>query len=217
MPPTRSRPSIGVLPFPVRAHSTTNYSPRDILELPLTKNQSLKIIEVKSEHWYIARTTSNDEGWVPAAYIKLHSRIEDMDIPGVFKAWNDKVKIAFGEKEDRDVHGNIKQYRRMVYKTFPWLPNEILTCEEVSCKIRKGEKEFGGCVHDVEMLLKGVGDEYSAKWLFKESLRWHPDRFGRKCNPGWREDGKKIVNEMFTILQELIDAEKKVEREQGYD
>jgi hypothetical protein len=213
MPLSRPNPPTCVLPFPVRAHSTTDYRPRDRLELPLSKNQKLEIVDVKSEHWYIARTTNLEEGWVPAAYIKLHSPIEDMDIPGLFRGWEDKVRIAFGGKKEYDADGNVKEYRRVVYKTFPWLPNEVLVCERTICKLRKEEKELGACVHDVEMLLRGVGDEYSAKWLFKESLRWHPDRFGRKCNPSWRDEGTKIASEMFIILQELIDIEKQSENE----
>jgi hypothetical protein len=208
-------PPIGVLHFPVRAHSTTNWKPRDILELRLTKNQQLKIVEVKSEHWYIARTTESEEGWVPAAMIKLHAPIESMDIAGIYRIWKEKVDIAFGAKPVFDENGDQKKSPRMTEKTFPWLPPEMTACEKMSCKLRKKEKPLGACVHDVEMLLQGVGDEYCAKWLWREKLKWHPDQFAKKCGMSWKEEGMEVACEMFIVMEELIEKEKEKAEEDG--
>jgi predicted nuclease with TOPRIM domain len=212
-------PPIGVLSFPVRAHATRNWKPRDILELPLTKNQQLKIVEVKSEHWYIARTTELDQGWVPAAMIKLHATIDSMDITGLYKDWKQKLDIAFGDKQAFDENGNEKTRQKMSEKSFPWLSPEVTACEEMSCMLRKNEKRLGACVHDVEKLLHGAGEVYCAKWLWKEKLKWHPDRFAKKCAKSWKKEGMEVASEMFIVLGELIDkvreAEKKSEEESG--
>ena len=69
------------------------------------------------------------------------------------------------------------------------------------------------CKHDVERLLKASG-LYSYEWLKQERIRWHPDRFGRLCEEGWRERGRKIAEEMFKIIDGLM-AEVEASRNAG--
>jgi hypothetical protein len=73
-----------------------------------------------------------------------------------------------------------------------------------SCVGLKDEK--GGlraCRHDVERFLKASG-LYSYEWLKQERIRWHPDRFGRLCEEGWREEGRKVAEEMFKVIDILM-------------
>lgn len=55
---------------------------------------------------------------------------------------------------------------------------------------------------------------YSYEWLRQERLRWHPDRFGRLCEEGWREKGKKMAGEMFKLMSVLIEE---IRSEEGKD
>jgi quinol monooxygenase YgiN len=66
------------------------------------------------------------------------------------------------------------------------------------------------CKHDVEALLRSSG-LYSYEWLRQERLRWHPDRFGRLCEEGWREVGRKMAEEMFKIVDALVEEVRAVE------
>lgn len=77
------------------------------------------------------------------------------------------------------------------------------------------EKGLGACAHDMERFLRaGLGENiYCAKWLRRESLNWHPDRIGKRCEQGWKREGEHIAGEMFVILTDLIDKQR--EREGG--
>ena len=54
----------GLLRRAIPAVATHAYSKRDVLELTLTVNQRLHILEAKGDWWFIARTMKGDEGWV---------------------------------------------------------------------------------------------------------------------------------------------------------
>jgi hypothetical protein len=94
--------------------------------------------------------------------------------------------------------------RGKLLTTFPYLPRSVTTCRMPSCVGLKDEK--GGlraCRHDVERFLKASG-LYSYEWLKQERIRWHPDRFGRLCEEGWREEGRKVAEEMFKVIDILM-------------
>lgn len=89
--------------------------------------------------------------------------------------------------------------------SFPYIPSRITTCTLTACTILKSEPDgIQACQHDVETLLRASG-LYSYEWLRQERLRWHPDRFGRLCEEGWRETGKKMAGEMFKLMSVLIE------------
>lgn len=197
---------IGPLLHPVRALVVDPHSSRDVLELTLTKSQPLKIIEVKSEYWFIARTQRGKEGWVPAKKLRLLGPLVNTRI--FYDLWTFKTNIALGKKLAKDKEGKVILHRRITGKTFPFLPPEICGCDKMECVMRKEDTGLGACVHDVERLLKGAGEAYCAKWLWGMSLMWHPDQFARKCAKGWRDEGRVLANEMFVILSELIEKER---------
>ncbi|KAF2623635.1 hypothetical protein BU25DRAFT_349499 [Macroventuria anomochaeta] len=88
---------------------------------------------------------------------------------------------------------------------FPYLPPAVTTCTLPSCELLKSDPlSIKACRHDVEVLLRASG-LYSYEWLRQERLRWHPDRFGRLCDEGWRESGKKMAEEMFKIIDALME------------
>lgn len=88
---------------------------------------------------------------------------------------------------------------------FPYLPPAITTCSLPSCELVKSEPEsIKACRHDVEAMMRSSG-LYSYEWLRQERLRWHPDRFGRLCDQNWRESGKKMAEEMFKIIDALME------------
>ncbi|KAF2846513.1 hypothetical protein T440DRAFT_458191 [Plenodomus tracheiphilus IPT5] len=89
--------------------------------------------------------------------------------------------------------------------TFPYLPSIHPTCNLPTCILLKAsDNSIHTCQHDVEKLLRASG-LYSYEWLRQERLRWHPDRFGRLCEEGWREEGKRMAGEMFKVLSALIE------------
>lgn len=89
--------------------------------------------------------------------------------------------------------------------TFPYLPPAITKCALPSCELLKSDPlSIKACRHDVELLMRASG-LYSYEWLRQERLRWHPDRFGRLCDEQWREEGKKMAEEMFKIIDSLME------------
>jgi hypothetical protein len=89
--------------------------------------------------------------------------------------------------------------------TFPYLPPAVTTCTLPSCELLKSDPQsIKACRHDVEVLMRASG-LYSYEWLRQERLRWHPDRFGRLCDESWRELGKKMAEEMFKIIDALME------------
>ncbi|KAF2443195.1 hypothetical protein P171DRAFT_391327 [Karstenula rhodostoma CBS 690.94] len=88
--------------------------------------------------------------------------------------------------------------------SFPYPPSALTTCPLPVCALQKADPAgLRACKHDVEHLLRGSG-EYGYEWLKKERLRWHPDRFGRLCEEGWREEGRRVSEEMFKIIDILL-------------
>lgn len=88
---------------------------------------------------------------------------------------------------------------------FPYLPPAITVCALPSCELLKSDPlSIKACRHDVEVLMRASG-LYSYEWLRQERLRWHPDRFGRLCDESWREEGKKMAEEMFKIIDALME------------
>ncbi|KAF2676406.1 hypothetical protein K458DRAFT_379961 [Lentithecium fluviatile CBS 122367] len=87
---------------------------------------------------------------------------------------------------------------------FPYLPPAVTTCRMPTCTLVKTDAEgLRACKHDVERLLRASG-LYSYEWLRQERIRWHPDRFGRLCEVGWREEGRRLAEEMFKAVDILI-------------
>ncbi|KAF2188693.1 hypothetical protein K469DRAFT_724582 [Zopfia rhizophila CBS 207.26] len=106
--------------------------------------------------------------------------------------------------------------RPKLLSKFPYLPAALTTCALAQCIATKSEADgLRACRHDVEKLLRASG-LYSYEWLRQERLRWHPDRFGRLCEESWRETGRKLAEEMWKIIDELItEMEKQKENEEG--
>jgi hypothetical protein len=71
----------------------------------------------------------------------------------MYQSWSAKVTEAFRAP------AKCERNERLDKHTFPWLPPEVCACEELSCLIRKREKELGACIHDVETLLKSAREE----------------------------------------------------------
>lgn len=88
--------------------------------------------------------------------------------------------------------------------TFPHVPILMCTCTDISCISRKIEGSLMACHHDMERLLRGSG-QYSYSWLKTESYPWHPDRFGRKCHPDFKEQLTRKATEMFAVFGELLE------------
>ncbi|KAF2637588.1 hypothetical protein P280DRAFT_109466 [Massarina eburnea CBS 473.64] len=88
--------------------------------------------------------------------------------------------------------------------TFPYLPTSVTTCKLPACAAQKSDpSSLRACKHDVERLLRASG-LYSYEWLRQERIRWHPDRFGRMCEEGWRDEGRRLAEEMFKCIDTLI-------------
>ena len=123
--------------------------------------------------------------------------------------WSKRVTEAFAPPATQNSSETKKKIDK---RTFPYPPPEVCACEESSCWLRKQEKPLGACIHDVEMLLKGVGEEtYGAGWLWRMSLGWHPDRFAKKFKEEFCEEGVSVVGEMFSIITELSLREREKE------
>jgi hypothetical protein len=91
--------------------------------------------------------------------------------------------------------------------TFKHPPQSVCRCREVFCMQRKNiEGAVGACKHDLEALLRGSG-EYSLAWLRRERLRWHPDKFGQRCDSIFRPELTKKATQMYALFEELIHDE----------
>jgi hypothetical protein len=114
-----------------------------------------------------------------------------VELPLIYSAWKRECDSRFSSNTPLTV--------------FPPLPRKVCFCNEVSCSKRKNEEgSLMACRHDVERLLRASGS-YSLAWLKKESLGWHPDRFGQKCDPDYRAGLCKKATELFSIFGVLID------------
>jgi hypothetical protein len=221
-----STPS-GPFPEPLRAVVTIPHKPRDVLELEIKRGQRLLLVEQKGDWWYIARIIQNGkEGWVPAKHLRILEPSKLVNLPKLFIEWWEQKEAAFGNqhlavpapsKSKADNKGKPAHREKLTKDTFPFPPFEITFCKLIPCQSRKIERGLGVCVHEVERFLKaGLGEDlYGAKWLWGESLHWHPDRIGRKCKDGWKKDGEKAAGEMFVILSELIQVEREREGKKG--
>ncbi|KAL1594322.1 Phosphatidylglycerol/phosphatidylinositol transfer protein [Paraconiothyrium brasiliense] len=88
--------------------------------------------------------------------------------------------------------------------SFPYLPASATVCPLPVCALQKADPAgLRACKHDVERLLR-ASENYGYEWLKKERLRWHPDRFGRLCEEGWREEGRRLGGEMFKLIDILL-------------
>ena len=89
--------------------------------------------------------------------------------------------------------------------TFPSLPAPLTICAIPVCVIYKASPgSLRACKHDVERFFRASG-LYGYEWLRQERIRWHPDRFGRLCEEGYREEGRRVAEEMFKVLGVLIE------------
>lgn len=205
--------------IPLKAVVTIHHKPRDILELEVKKGAKLLLLEPKGEWWYLARhIKTGKEGWVPAQHIRILPQLDTYTVSKLFLDWYERKEIAFGDGSKAGFweEGAAKMRRQRVNRdTFPFPPPEVDVCDKIVCKIRKVEKGLGVCVHDMEAFLKvGVDELYGAKFLWKESLQWHPDSVGRKCRTNFVGEARKLVSEMYVIFQELIAEARKKEGEE---
>lgn len=205
--------------IPIKAVVTDSHKPRDILELEVKRGAKLLLLEPKGDWWYVARhIKSGKEGWVPAKHIRILPQLDTYMVSKLFLDWYDKKEMAFGDgsKAGLAEEGAAEMRRERVNReTFPFPQPEIDVCDKIVCKFRKAEKGLGVCVHDMEAFLRaGAGELYGAKFLWKESLQWHPDGVGRKCRSDFVGEARKLVSEMYVIFQELIAEARKKEGEQ---
>lgn len=98
--------------------------------------------------------------------------------------------------------------RKKFLTTFPHLPLSVCICKELSCLSEKDEPgSLRACQHDVERLLRASG-MYEYAWLKKERLKWHPDRFGQRCDPDFRRELRKKAEKMYQIYEILMAQER---------
>jgi hypothetical protein len=91
---------------------------------------------------------------VPSSYIPPLEFPQSLDMRTMYNTWANIVSEAFRDP----AKGEEKE--KLDKRTFPWLPPEMCACEEAGCWLRKQETTLGACVHDVEILLRGVGEGY---------------------------------------------------------
>jgi len=222
------------LPNPVRAIATRSWPGRDETDMTIWKHQPLLIVSIESDTWCLARDPRGGESYVPRAYIEFLSPVsgvsDESAAAQAYRNWTTQVARVLegagrstvdGSDERRQKEEAMKsvakldegdriKWNRVDVETFPFPPKEVRTCELPRCKERKAETRLGACKHDVERLLKGVGREYNAAWLWRESLKWHPDRWVRFLADDFVE-GKRVVTEIFVIIKELADEKREQE------
>jgi len=224
------------LPQPVRAIATRTWHATQEIEMTIFKNQPLLIVTIESDTWAKARNAAGEELYVPRIYLKFLGAVSSVCTGGSlaesFKAWRAQIDAVLadsrdlgmtreeleaerkerGEVEGQEAGGKKSKMKTWVeFETFPFLPKEVCTCGEPLCVSRKSETGLGACRHDVERLLRDVEGAYSAKWLREESLKWHPDRWEKILDQGFRAEGKKMVTEMFVILKALEQERRETE------
>lgn len=117
---------------------------------------------------------------------------EKEELVARYRLWRNRI--------DSDVE------QKRVPTIFPHLPTSSCTCQLVACKARKTDRGLMACSHDVEKFLRASGS-YNKNWLRNERLMWHPDRFGRRCDPDFRAELIRKATEMYAIFEVLIAKE----------
>ncbi|KAF2001959.1 hypothetical protein P154DRAFT_574638 [Amniculicola lignicola CBS 123094] len=86
---------------------------------------------------------------------------------------------------------------------FPHIPSSFIACTHKNCQAEKEDKDgLRTCVHDVKALFSGL---LTIKFLKKERLQWHPDRFKNKCAEEFRETGGALAMKMFVKIGQILD------------
>ena len=118
-----------------------------------------------------------------------------------YKEWH-KLCTLFFTNGKKFVAAN---HEKLTYLPFPRI--RPMFCTAIGRDCVRGDK-LGICQHDVERVLKGSGIQMDGaawlKWLGKERLNWHTDRFKNWVGKKWEPEAR----EMFQMIQALIDKEK---------
>lgn len=202
--------------------------------MTIFKHQELLVVSLEGDYWAKVRSRpAGEEQYVPRAFINFLepvSAVADEDqarpayrnwVTQVERVLKDSGRAGDGSDERREREAELRKagklgeeermgWTKIDFETFPFPPKEICSCEVDSCKVRKEEMSLGACKHDVERLLKGVGKDYNASWLWRESLKWHPDKWVRFLANDFVE-GERCVTEMFVIIKGLADERREAE------
>ncbi|KAF2275751.1 uncharacterized protein EI97DRAFT_450918 [Westerdykella ornata] len=156
---------------------------------------------------------TNQRSTVPDAATRAHYEKWAAEVSSAFssalaaaggKAGPKKLEIRNGNPRASTPQSPNGKRQAKLLTSFPYLPSEVTICELDVCRVSKVDP--GGlraCRHDVERFLRASG-QYSKEFLRQERIRWHPDRFGRLCSADWRDDGRRLAEEMFKIIDNLI-------------
>ncbi|KAF2656281.1 hypothetical protein K491DRAFT_692131 [Lophiostoma macrostomum CBS 122681] len=109
-----------------------------------------------------------------------------------YRMWKDQVDSCL-------IHKNISGF------SYPEVV-DLCPYEDASCVSLKTNGIM--CVHELQTFLKGA-DEYSVRWLKKERVKWHPDVFAKICSEGFRDEGRRLGEEMFKLFGLVIDLEER--------
>lgn len=170
-----------------RAHKT------DTWELPLKKNERIKVIKDMGNDWYMAENRDGVLGWVHGSMIDFG---------------RDRMHMEPRTAYTHFVADVGKLLRAGGLRVFPNLSNYMNACTRDACQ-DKGEGP-GICIHDLYTLLQGSG-KYTLEFLKSERNKWHPDRFARYCDPAHRAGLVKKAQALFVLFGVLME---RIEKEQ---
>ncbi|KAF2648924.1 hypothetical protein K491DRAFT_573696, partial [Lophiostoma macrostomum CBS 122681] len=158
----------------------------DTWELPMKKDQRVKVYKDQGNDWYLVENMQGKQGFAHSSWLDLK-----------------RIQVDVYQEFVHDVDAKFK------LGTITVFPNMRLfvvdRCSKEECKHNKAAGDLNICAHELEHLLRGSGC-YSHAFLKEERNKWHPDKFARHCHPAHRDDLKRKSQELFVMMGLLMDV-----------
>ncbi|KAF2753436.1 hypothetical protein EJ05DRAFT_505075 [Pseudovirgaria hyperparasitica] len=170
---------------------------REPRELDLHVGETIEVLQMSSNLWYLGRTLTGKTGYFPARCLGHSTSNATHAPPAVravaFSAWENNLKAILQE-------GGIKD--------FPYLPSHASICGLAACYAERRESDgLHVCRHDVEAFLRTSGC-YDYAWLKTQRNLFHPDFFGRRCDADERIRAalRRKAEKLFVIFGQLMET-----------
>jgi methylenetetrahydrofolate dehydrogenase (NADP+)/methenyltetrahydrofolate cyclohydrolase/formyltetrahydrofolate synthetase len=162
-------------------------------ELEDKKGEKVKVWEDRSRDWFVVEGTKG-KGYCHGSWLRFQdSRRQELSEVAWIRFLRDVIQLVGSSPIEQ----------------FPSMTDYVEACTVAGCTPAMADGvSLGVCAHNLEGLLRGSG-LYSAEWLKKERVMWHPDRFAQFCVPAAAGQLKAKAEQLFVLYGVCLEEEKK--------
>lgn len=158
----------------------------DAWEVEVKKGEKVKVWRDMGQDWWIIETKKGKTGYCHGSWLDFGAVVQ---------------------QEERGAHQRLlkdlaEQLELGLIKKFPSMADYVPVCAVAGC--RAAAVLPGVCVHNLAQMLQG-SDRYSAEFLKKDRLAWHPDKFAKWCAPEAAKDLKAKAEQVFKLFGILLE------------